>query len=293
MISLPGRQMMTKAVTVNNSEIVVNVTEADFEFQVIAYSQNVPVVVEFWAPWCKPCKELGPILERIALQSGGVFRLARLDVDENPNLAIFYNVRSIPVVKVFSSGGVVAEFSGLMPEFRVREFIARITPPSPSQLALERANGLLSIHKFDAAEKQYRQLLDLGQEITPSLLGLAKTLLWKGELTEAREILTRFPASREFQSAQVLLPLVQALADLEEDALPSATELDAAFSQGLRLVKRGKLAPALDGLLDILRSERKYADGRVHKVVLAILEWMGEDDPQTRAYRQELASILF
>jgi len=275
------------------SEIVVNVSEADFEFQVIAYSQNVPVVVEFWAPWCKPCKELGPMLERIALQSGGVFRLARLDVDDNPNLALFYNVRSIPVVKVFSGGGVVAEFSGVMPEFRVREFIARITPPSPSQLALERADGLLSIRKLDAAEKQYRQLLDLGQEVPPSLLGLAKTLLWKGEVAEVQTILVRFPASREYQNAQFLLPLVQALTDLENQALPAVSELDAAFAQSLRLVKRGKLAPALDGLLDILRQNRKYADGRAHKVILAILEWMDEDDPQTRVYRQELATVLF
>jgi putative thioredoxin len=217
------------------SEIVVNVNEADFEFQVVAYSQNVPVVVEFWALWCKPCKELGPMLERIALQAGGAFRLARLDVDDNPNLALYYNVRSIPVVKVFSSGGVVAEFSGVMPEFRVREFIARITPPSPSQLALERADGLLSIRKLEAAEKQYRQLLDLGQEIPPSLLGLAKTLLWKGEVSETRDILTHFPASREYQDAQILLPLIQAITDLEDEALPTVTELDAAFSQSLRL----------------------------------------------------------
>ena len=276
------------------SEIVVNVSEADFEFQVIAYSQNVPVVVEFWAPWCKPCKELGPMLERIALQAGGAFRLARLDVDDNPNLSLYYNVRSIPVVKVFSGGGVVAEFSGLMPEFRVREFISRITPPSPSQLALERADGLLSIRHLEAAEKQYRQLLDLGQEIPPSLLGLAKTLLWKGEVAESRDILTRFPASREYQNAQLLLPLVQALTDLEKEVLPAVTEeLDAAFAQSLRLVRRGKLAPALDGLLDILRQDRKYSDGRAHKLVLAILELMGDDDPQTRAYRQELASVLF
>ncbi len=275
------------------SEIVVNVSEADFEFQVIAYSQNVPVVVEFWAPWCKPCKELGPMLERIAIQAGGVFRLARLDVDDNPNLALYYNVRSIPVVKVFSGGGVVAEFSGLMPEFRVREFISRITPPSPSQLALERADGLLSLRKLEAAEKQYRQLLDLGQEIPPSLLGLTKTLLWKGEVSEAKAILAHFPASREYQHAQLLMPLVQALTDLENDNLPATTELDAAFAQSLRLVKRGKPAPALDGLLDILRLDRKYADGRAQKLVLAILEWMGEDDPQTRAYRQELATVLF
>lgn len=275
------------------SEIVVNVSEADFEFQVIAYSQNVPVVVEFWAPWCKPCKELGPMLERIAIQAGGVFRLARLDVDDNPNLALYYNVRSIPVVKVFSGGGVVAEFSGLMPEFRVREFISRITPPSPSQLALERADGLLSLRKLEAAEKQYRQLLELGQEIPPSLLGLTKTLLWKGEVSEAKAILAHFPASREYQHAQLLLPLVQALTDLENDTLPATTELDAAFAQSLRLVKRGKPAPALDGLLDILRLDRKYADGRAQKLVLAILEWMGEDDPQTRSYRQELATVLF
>jgi putative thioredoxin len=112
-------------------------------------------------------------------------------------------------------------------------------------------------------------------------------------VSETRDILTRFPASREYQNAQLLLPMVQALTDLEKEALPAITELDAAFSQSLRLVRRGKLAPALDGLLDILRHDRKYTDGRAHKLVLAILELMGDDDPQTRAYRQELASVLF
>jgi len=276
-----------------SSDYVIDVTEADFEFQVLAYSQNVPVVVEFCAPWSKACRELGPLLERITLQAGGVFRLARVDVDDNPNLALYYNVRSIPLVKAFSGREVVAEFSGLMPEFRVREFIMQISPPSPAQLALERADGLLSIRKLEAAEQQYRKLLEQGQEIPPSLLGLAKTLLWKGEIAEAREILLRFPASREYHSAQALLPLVQSLAALEEGTLPAESELDAAFSQSLRLVRRGRVDAALDGLLDILRKDRKYGGGKAHQVVLALLDWMGEEDPQTRSYRQELASVLF
>src|SRR5512136_491822 len=105
------------------TENIINVSEADFEYEVLKFSQNVPVVVDFWADWCRPCKALSPMLEKIAHEAGGAFRLAKVDVDANPNLAILYNVRSIPMVKAFSNGQVVAEFIGLQPEDRVREFI--------------------------------------------------------------------------------------------------------------------------------------------------------------------------
>ena len=117
------------------SDNIVDVTEANFQYEVISYSENTPVVVDFWAEWCRPCKTLGPLLERLAHEAQGSFRLARVDVDANPNLALHYGVRSIPTVKAFSQGEVVGEFSGLQPEGRIREFLSRITPPSPLALS--------------------------------------------------------------------------------------------------------------------------------------------------------------
>src|SRR5512138_2786220 len=125
-----------------SSNFIVDVTEHDFEYEVLSYSQNVPVVVEFWATWCQPCKTLSPMLERLTEEAGGSFRLARVDVDSNPNLALRYGVRSVPTVKAISQGQVVGEFAGLQPEARVRDFLARLAPPSEASLAIEKATSL-------------------------------------------------------------------------------------------------------------------------------------------------------
>ncbi len=275
------------------TENIINVSEADFEYEVLKFSQNVPVLVDFWATWCRPCKVLSPMLEQIANEAGGTFRLARVDVDANPNLAILYNVRSIPTVKAFSNGQVVTEFTGLQPEERLREFIEKIIPPSPQTLALEKADSLLSLHEWVEAEKMYRQILEQIPSHPASLLGLSKTLLVQNRIREAFEILRNFPVSRQYHMAESLLPLAETLQAFIEKRLPEETELDAAFHNAIRLASRGNLPAALDGLLDLLRMDKTYQDGKAHQVVLSILELMGDDDPEARQYRTELASILF
>jgi len=118
-----------------SSEHIIDVTEMDFQYEVLQYSRNKPVVVDYWAEWCQPCKTLGPILERMANQADGMFRLARVNVDENPNLALRYNVRNIPAVKGFRLGNVAAEFFGVIPEEDIRSFLAELAP-SPLDLVL-------------------------------------------------------------------------------------------------------------------------------------------------------------
>jgi putative thioredoxin len=274
-------------------ENIINVSEADFEFEVLKYSQNVPVVVDFWADWCRPCKVLSPMLERLAQEADGAFRLAKVDADENPNLAVLYNVRSLPTVKAFSNTQVVTEFVGLQPEERLREFIARITPPSPATLALEKANALLSLQRWAEAESIFRQMLEQNPSQAAGLLGLAKSLLAQNRVQEALPILKDFPASRQFNHAQVLMPLANALDALAAHRLPDEDELDAAFANAIRLAGRGNTLAALDGLLDILRRDKMYRQGVARQVIVAIFELMGEDNPDTRQYRVELANILF
>lgn len=275
------------------SSFVIDVTETNFEYEVIAFSQNTPVVVDFWATWCRPCKVLSPLLEKLAHEAKGAFRLARLDVDQNPNLALRYGVRNVPTVKAFTQGQVVSEFAGLLPEAQVREFLRNITPPSPLDLLIEKADGLLFLHQWEQAERAYREALQQNPENPVSLFGLAKTLLSQGEAREALAILRRFPPSRLFTRAEQLVDLAQSFIDLDQDKLPNETPLDTAFSNSIRLAKRGNLPAAMDGLLDILRQDRRYRGGKAHRVCLGILELMGEEDPQTRTYRSELGSVLF
>lgn len=275
------------------SNFIVDVTESDFEYEVLSYSQNVPVVVDFWAEWCQPCKTLGPMLERLTQEANGAFRLARVDVDANPNLALRYGVRSIPTVKAISQGQVVADFAGLQPEMRVREFLERLGPPSEAALAEEKADSLLKSHQWAAAETIYRELEEKNQNQPSVLLGLVKALLAQGKSGEALFILNYFPASKEYSQADALRPLADAMMKYDKNELPDETDLDVAFRGSIRLAVRGNMLAALDGLLDIMRQQKRYRGDKARQVFLGILELLGPDDPDARQYRAELALVLF
>jgi putative thioredoxin len=273
------------------SDNIIDVSESDFEYQVIAYSAQVPVVVDFWAEWCVPCRTLSPVLERLTDEAGGSFRLAKVNVDENPNLALRYAVRSIPMVKAFRHGNVVSEFVGIQPELRLREFFRAIAP-SPADLALEKGYSLLLEQDWMGAEKAYRQALEYTPSHPAALLGLARCLLAQNHPDEAEKILASFPTSRELPSANGLRPLATALLRIRNEAPSSDDPLEAAYNHALRLVARGNLPAAMDGLLDVLRQDKRYRNGEVRQVLLAILDIQGETS-LTRQYRNELASILF
>jgi putative thioredoxin len=275
------------------SEYIINVTEADFEYEVLAFSQQIPVIVDFWAEWCAPCRMLGPVLERLAQEGQGSFRLAKLNVDENPNLALRYGVHSIPAVKAFREGKMVAEFSGVQPEPRLREFL-RSLAPSKNDLAIEKGFSLLSMRHATQSELTFRSVLEEAPENSAAKLGLAKSLLMQGNGNESYEILRRIPASREYQAAQTLLPLAKDLARLENNQADVELDpLDPAFRRALMLVRRGNIEAAMDGLLDILRENKHYKDGQARLMMVALLELLGEDNPTARQYRTELASVLF
>jgi len=276
-----------------SSEFIINVTESDFEYEVLAYSQNTPVVVDFWASWCRPCKTLSPLLERIAYESMGSFRLAKVDVDANPNLALQFGVRTVPTVKAFSGTQVVGEFVGNQPEDRVRAFVANITPPSKDSLALEKGLSLLAEHDWSLAEECFLELVEQYPDRPEILLGLAKAQLGLGDPFNALLSLRNFPASRHFAAAEKLLPYAESLGYLKQNNLPQENDLDFAFSNCIRLASRNNLPAALDGLLDILKQNKKYRNGLAQKVILALFELLGEDNELTRSYRAELASILF
>jgi len=275
------------------SEFIVDVSEADFEYQVLTYSQQAPVVVDFWAEWCKPCLVLGPLLENLAQEARGDFRLAKVNVDENPNLAIRYAVRSIPAVKAFRNSEMVSEFLGVQPEDRLREFLRAIAP-STYDLLLEKGLSLIDLGQPTEAETAFRQVLDNAPGNSAALLGLAKSLLLQNKAQECAAILKDFPASREYKTAKILSPLAKALAweemgDYENTDKP----LDAAFINSLRLIKRKNIEAALDGLLDILRTDKTHRDGETRGIFVALLEILGTNNPLTKQYRNELASVLF
>ncbi len=274
------------------SDYIIDVSEADFEYQVLTYSQQTPVIVDFWAEWCAPCKVLGPLLEKLTHEAQGNIRLAKVDVDQNQNLALRYAVRSIPAVKAFRHGEVISEFIGAQPEPRLREFIRSIAP-SKNDLLIEKGDSLLNLARPDEAEVAFRQVLDQEPVNSMALLGLVKSLLIQGKSGESMKILGDFPTSREYHQAEILLPLVRILEAGELGNEDHDAPLEAAFANALRLIRRGNIEAAMDGLLDILREDKHYRNDLARQVMVALLELMGDANPMTNQYRQELASVLF
>lgn len=275
------------------SDHISEVDESSFEPEVLLRSHEVPVVVDFWAAWCGPCRTLGPLLERLTVEAGGAFRLAKVDVDANPNLAARYGVRGIPAVKGFRGGVVVSEFVGAQPEALVRRFLQNLAPSAES-IALERARSLLSTRHWPEAEQAFRALLREEENSPAAALGLIKSLLMQGRGQEAKGLLDRFPSGTEWVEAEKLRPLAEALALVETSSgsLPDAP-LEAAYIRAASLIARGNLPAAMDGLMDILRQDKHYRKDSPRQVLLGLFMLLGDEDPLTRQYRDELASTLF
>ena len=275
------------------SQYIFDVDEASFETGVLLRSHEVPVVVDFWAPWCGPCRELGPLLERMAIEGGGRFHLARVNVDENPGLATRYGVQGIPAVKAFRQGTVQSEFAGAQPEGMVRRFLKELGP-DPDQSAVETGRSLLATRHWGEAEAEFRAVLDRNDTNAAAALGLVESLLLQGKGAAAQELLRQFPRGNEWARAERLLPLAELLTMVEAGPSDeSDEELENLLHRAGRLIAIGNLEAALDGLLDILRQNRKYRKGFPRLVMLGLFELLGNEDPMTRAYREELASVLF
>lgn len=275
------------------SEFIIDVSETDFEYEVLAFSQNTPVVVDFWADWCKPCMKLSPVLDQLVNDANGTFRLARVDVDANPALAIRCNVRSLPTVQAFSNGTMVSSFVGFMPEDRVREFFDHITPPSPANLQVEKGMSLMAVSRLDAAEAAFQEALHISADHPRAVLGLMKISLLRGQAKRANQLLRSFPATPEYSEAEKLQPLIKAMLDYESSILPQETDLDTMFANSIRLILRGNIPAGIDGLMDLLREDVHYRKDKARLVVLSLLELMDPGGDQTLAYRKELTNILF
>ena len=272
---------------------IVEVSEANFATDVVAQSNTLPVVVDFWAPWCSPCRVLGPMLERLAGEARGAFLLAKLNVDDNPALSAAYGIQSLPAVKAFRDGRVVDEFVGAQPEGRLREFLKKVAPTAADR-ALAEAGSLLATRHWSQAEAALRKVLADTPSSAPAALGLVKALVAQGRGCEAQGLLEDFPRGDAAPAAEKLADLAGLLCEVEGGDAPVVdSDLDALYFQAARLLARGRLEAGLDGLLDVLRQDKRYRKGAPRRVMLGVFELLGEDDPATRQYRGELASVLF
>jgi len=271
---------------------IIDISEDTFELEVVNYSLEVPVVLDLWAPWCISCRVQSRDLAKLAHEADGGFRLARVNVDDQPKLATRLKVQQLPAVKAFVDGRVVAEVTGVLSEQNLRLLIDRVLPKA-GNLLLEKGKSLMLLGDLAGAEEALTQYVYESHGDPAGLLALARALLWQGRGHDAYAILNSFPSSSEFKTAKNLLPLAKAYASFDSLPQMSANPLEAAYRNSLRLARNGKIEIALDGFLDILRQDKHFHDGQLHDIYLALLEVLGEAYPSVRQYRDDLSNVLF
>ena len=287
------------------ADLIKNTTTKDFLRDVIEASREVPVLVDFWAPWCGPCRQLTPILEKAVRAAKGAVRLVKLNIDEQPQIPGQMGVQSIPAVFAFQDGRPVDGFMGALPESRVNDFIARLIGDSAGDTAadLEAAEAALSAGDVNSAAQLFGEVLQKDLENAQALAGLAKCYIKTGDLVRAEQTLALVPPAKADSS-----PVASARAALElARKTPAAGDIEtlraklaadpkdpqARFDLALALNAKGDRSGALDELLAVVAKKRGWNDDAARKQLLQLFDAWGPADPSTIAGRQRLSSLLF
>ena len=299
-ITPPGRGKPAQAGPAAHSHaFVVDVDERSFQKDVLERSQDVPVVVDFWAPWCGPCRALGPVLEKLAGEAQGSWMLAKVNVDENPRLSQMFGVQGIPAVKAVHKGKLVSEFTGAQPEPQVRAWLKRFVPEAagPAQTA----PAIDELRDPQAAIAQYRQLLSQDAKNSEARLGLGRVLAGIGDpeaTAVLREIEPGTPHFAESQAWQLLAELMSshkqadAFALLEKvDAEPANSE--ARYTLAANYIAGRRYEDAIEQLLAIVMRDRAFRDDGARKALVAVFTVLGDQHALVGPARKRLANMLF
>lgn len=277
------------------SEWVIEVTDSSFQADVLERSRQTPVVVDFWAPWCGPCRMLGPVLEKLANEFKGGFILAKINTDQDQRAAMQLGVQGIPAVKGFKDGRLAAEFVGAVPEPQVRAFLQKLGVTMGAEAAGAPAPDvatLLAQGKWVEAEMALRQAGATNGAEPAVKLNLARALLAQGKAAEANELLDKVQDGPEATLATALRPLTALLLESASN-VNGAGELDGLYHTAGQKIAAGDLRGAMDALLDVLRRDKRFRNGEARQVMLAIFAVLGEENGLVREYRSKLASVLF
>lgn len=278
-------------------------TDASFMADVIEDSRNQPVIVDFWATWCGPCKQLGPMLEKAVLAAKGAVKLVKIDTDKNPRVATQLRVQSIPTVYAFVDGRPVDGFQGAVPESQIKSFIDRLSgPPEAGDLEnlLALATESMQLGDTGGAAQAYAEALQLDPKNVKALAGLARVYLLTGEPDQARQIAGMAPADStdpDLLGVRAALELaVETPGDVREferRLQADADDHEARFELANALAGHGRLDLAADHLLHIIERDREWNEQAARKQLLKVFEAAGPTSDVAKSGRRRLSSILF
>lgn len=288
------------------AEPVIETTTRTFMKDVVEPSQTVPVLVDFWAPWCGPCKQLAPLLEAAVARAKGKVRLVKMNIDAHPEVAGQLGIRSIPAVVAFKNGQPLDGFVGALPESQINGFIERLvgpSGPSDAEALIAAADAERAAGAFEAAGELYVQALELEPENLAAVAGLIQATVAAGQVEDARALIDQIPAEKAgdpaIAAARAAVELAEQASGLgDRRALEQAVAADPAdhrarFDLAVALAAAGDRLAAVQHLIEIIRQDRSFDDDGARRQLLTFFEAWGAKDPATKEGRRRLSSVLF
>lgn len=302
-----GGQISASGAKGAGGDLVKDTDTRGFMADVVEASRQIPVIVDFWAPWCQPCKQLTPVIEKVVREAGGRVKLVKVNIDENQALAGQMRVQSIPAVYAFSNGQPVDAFMGALPESEIKAFVDKLTGPSPAQVQaeelIEAARTALADKEINIAAQAFGQVLQIDPGNVIALAGMAKCQIEAEDTDGARATLEMIPENARNEpdviSAHAALELAETSVDTSEiDDLAAKVEANekdhqARFDLALALNAAGEREQALDHLLTLFSLQRDWDDDAARKQLLVFFEAWGMTDELTIAGRKRLSSLMF
>jgi len=287
--------------------LIIDSTTATFMTDVVDASHDVPIIVDFWAPWCGPCKTLGPILEKLVREAKGAVRLVKIDVDKNQELAAQLQVSSIPAVYAFKDGRPVDRFVGALPESQIKAWVRKLMGSGGVAAALaealEQARAALDAGDLPLAGNIYSQILQHEPTNPSALAGMGRLFIAKGDRAKAKEILGQVPEEAathaDVVALRTLLELtegqgaIRPIGDLEAALAANPKDHAARFDLAMAKFSAGDREGSMDELLEVIRRDRAWNEEAARKQLLKMFEAFGATDPLVASARRRLSSILF
>jgi putative thioredoxin len=295
----------TAAATASPGDLIKETDTNGFRVDVIEASMQVPVIVDFWAPWCGPCKQLGPMLEKLVRQAGGRVRLAKINIDENQNLAAQLRIQSVPTVYAFHQGQAVDGFVGAQPESKLRAFIDKLTSgaQAPVEEMLDVGQQALDAGDPETAASAFSSALAEDPGNPKAVAGLIRSLIALGDVAGARKQVNQLPpeiaAKPDVAAAITAVDLAEQsretgdIAELRERAAANPEDRQARFDLALALFGNGRAEAAIDELLQLVRLDRDWNEQAARNQLVKIFDALGPTNPLTTSSRRRLSSILF